>query len=334
MRDKRTGVEYQWPSKEQVDAVQNLGFNIAPKGFTFPRKENVNQDSDIEWEVKFAKAEIFITRNLHHPKLRVYLFSLILFKAFLEKFEGINEQHFRFIFYWLVEKSPGDWTEENVGEKVKLLMEYLKKHLTKQKMPHYFLSRCNMFANVANHKLRAAQEKVYRILENPVFHFLQSVNSIHYEKNFYPKLDAKKLFRILTDDNLLAKSLGAGMATDPSISGSINAIPRELKPTGDRYQMKMREERRKLDEKVKEVNEVKESRRPIKNVIDVDAEMKRLDDVRKRLVLEFFIDHFIKMAEKSNLFRCYGQGYMYTQHADNLLTLLRNIIETSFIDYI
>ena len=323
MRDKRTGVEYQWPSQEQIAAVKTLGFNIAPKGFTYPRKEHVNQDSDIGWEMKFTKADLYISRNLHHPKLRVYIFSLILFKAFLEPFEGINEQHFRYIFYWLVERSPGDWTEENVGEKVKLLMEYLKKHLTKQKMPHYFLSKCNMFATVANHRLRAAQEKVYRILENPVVHFLQSINNIHYEKNFYPKMDTKKLFRILTDGNLLAKSLNVG-ATDPSITGSLAAIPKEVKPKGDRYQMKMREERRKLEEKEKVVNEVKESRRPAKNPIDVDATLPaRLDELRKRYVLEFFIEHFIKMAEKSNIFRAYGQGYMYTQHADNLLILLR-----------
>ena len=34
-------------------------------------------------------------RNLHHPKLRVYLFSLVMFKTYFEQFEGIKEQHFR-----------------------------------------------------------------------------------------------------------------------------------------------------------------------------------------------------------------------------------------------
>jgi hypothetical protein len=69
----------------------------------------------------------------------------------------MSERHLRHIFYRLVEKSPGDWTEENVGEKLLLLLKYLKIHLTKLKMPHYFLDRVNMFATIANHKLRAAQ---------------------------------------------------------------------------------------------------------------------------------------------------------------------------------
>ena len=31
MRDKRTGVEYQWPSPDQVEAALKLGSNILPK---------------------------------------------------------------------------------------------------------------------------------------------------------------------------------------------------------------------------------------------------------------------------------------------------------------
>ena len=79
MRDKRTGVEYQWPSKEQIDAAQQLGFNIVPRGFVFPRKNTVNPDADIEWEVMFSKAELFISRNLHHPKLRELPINCVCF---------------------------------------------------------------------------------------------------------------------------------------------------------------------------------------------------------------------------------------------------------------
>ena len=31
MRDRRTGVEYQWPSQENVEAALKLGSNILPK---------------------------------------------------------------------------------------------------------------------------------------------------------------------------------------------------------------------------------------------------------------------------------------------------------------
>ena len=65
----------------------------------------------------------------------------------------------------MVERSPGDWTEENVGEKLLVLLHYLKKHLTKQKMPNYFLSKRNMFATIGNSKLKLAQERCFRLIE-------------------------------------------------------------------------------------------------------------------------------------------------------------------------
>jgi hypothetical protein len=47
----------------------------------------VNPDADIEWELGFHRAETFIMRSLHYPKLRVYLFSVLLYKAYFEAFE-------------------------------------------------------------------------------------------------------------------------------------------------------------------------------------------------------------------------------------------------------
>jgi hypothetical protein len=54
-------------------------------------------------------------------------------------------------------------------------------------------------------------------------------------------------------------------------------------------------------------------------VVDINADVRPFDESRKKLVLEFFIQHFIKMAEKSNIFRNYGQVgfYMKLQEIDN-----------------
>ena len=69
MRDRRTGVSYQWPSPSQLSSVRQLGCNIVPAGFTHPRRAQVNPDSEIEWEVYFTKAELLLTRTFHHPKV-------------------------------------------------------------------------------------------------------------------------------------------------------------------------------------------------------------------------------------------------------------------------
>ena len=49
------------------------------------------------------------------------------------------------------------------------------------------------------------------------------------------------------------------------------------------------------------------------------------DDAKKKLILEFFIRHFIAMAKKSNEFRTYGQGLMYVMQSENLLRLYTEI---------
>lgn len=85
MVHKKTGITYQWPTQEMLDHIQSLGCNVAPVGFQHPRKDGpINKDQDIEWEVFFTKAEQYISRYLHHPKVRVYMFSLLMLKIFFQ----------------------------------------------------------------------------------------------------------------------------------------------------------------------------------------------------------------------------------------------------------
>jgi hypothetical protein len=58
------------------------------------------------------------------------------------------------------------------------------------------------------------------------------------------------------------------------------------------------------------------------------------DDAKKKLILEFFIRHFIAMAKKSNEFRTYGQGLMYVMQAENLLRLYTEIGYEGSKDYL
>jgi hypothetical protein len=64
----------------------------------FPRTADVNPNKDIEWEIVFTRAETFLWRSIHHPKLRVYLFAVLLYKAYFEAFEvgWIKQDNFPF----------------------------------------------------------------------------------------------------------------------------------------------------------------------------------------------------------------------------------------------
>ena len=53
----------------------------------------------------------------------------------------------------MIEKNPVDWTEENVGDRFMDLWETMKKRLSKQHMPNFFVQHCNMFATVQHHRL-------------------------------------------------------------------------------------------------------------------------------------------------------------------------------------
>ena len=65
-------------------------------------------------------------------------------------------------------------------------------------------SKCNIFANIPNHKLLAAQHKIHQIREKPVFHLLNSLSKLKPEKGFYPMLDIEKLYQILTTEKSLS----------------------------------------------------------------------------------------------------------------------------------
>merc|ERR1719495_2212645 len=83
----------------------------------------------------------------------------------------------------------------------------------------------------------------------------------------------------------------------------------------DRYQEKMRQQRTNIEAKMrKPVQLSSEASR-----IDVNAKLMKLDEARKKLLLEFFIAHFIKMAKKSNFFRNLGQSTLFLLHCENLL---------------
>ena len=328
MRHKRTNVSYQWPEQSQIQAIRQIGCNILPLGFNHPKKSTPNPDADIEWAIHFTKAEIFLARGLHHPKIRVYLFILLMYKAYFEAFDGIKEMHLRNILYWLIEKSPGDWTEENIGEKFTLVLKMLKRNLEKQKMPHYFMAKSNMFANIPNHKLRQAQEKVHRIRENPVMYVLHSILKLQYEKSFYPKLDIMKLYKILTTENQLTMMNPALMGSVTDDTPLWERPKAEKKKTGknaesdDKYQIRMRRLRENIEEEAKKAKTGADKKHAI---IDLKASIKVFDEARKSLVLEFFIGHFLRMAEKSNEFRNRGQSYMYLSQSENLVTLLEEL---------
>ena len=93
-------------------------------------------------------------------------------------------------------------------------------------------SKCNIFANIPNHKLLAAQQKVHRIREKPVFHLLNSLTKMKPEKGFYPMINIERLYQILTDESSLTM-FNPGLAGGVGEQQQMEHHHREKK--GDRW---------------------------------------------------------------------------------------------------
>ena len=103
----------------------------------------------------------------------------------------------------MVEKSPAGWVEERLGSKLLQFVREMGQHLKKEKLPHYFMSKRNMFENLPRHKLRTAQEKFHRLNESIVPHLITAIRRLAGEKGFYPHPDVDHLYTVLTTTNTL-----------------------------------------------------------------------------------------------------------------------------------
>ena len=61
-------------------------------GFT----KEMRLEMNLEWRISFTRAEHILLKSLNQPKLRAYLFSLLLYRIFLAPLNSIDEEHVRY----------------------------------------------------------------------------------------------------------------------------------------------------------------------------------------------------------------------------------------------
>ena len=88
------------------------------------------------------------------------------------------------------------------------------------------------------------QHQVHYLMENPVIFLLNCLLNLQYDKNFYPRLDIEKLYKILTTDNelVLMQPLLAG-GSEADRQEKRRTAPSEKNVPGDRYQTYMKKKR-------------------------------------------------------------------------------------------
>ena len=152
--------------------------------------------------------------------------------------------------------------------------------------------------------------------QNTIVHCLTRLRP---EKNSYPALDIPRLYNILTTEKSLEMA-------NPGLAGGgqeeETRVPDRFVKR-DRYQEHMHRQREEREMEERRATEQEREQEMI--AIDVNASMKRFDEPRLKLLLDFFTEHFLKMAERSTKHKNLGQSYMYLRSAENLMSLIEEM---------
>ncbi|XP_023946614.2 uncharacterized protein LOC112051974 [Bicyclus anynana] len=334
IQNPRTNFSYQWPTKYMVSKAIGFGCLLVPVGFR--PKRGINPDQRLQWKVMFPAAERYLESCLAHSHMRCYLFALALHKTFMENETskiGIDASHIKNHLFWQCEDNYARWPEDRLGESLRLFLRRFYIHFGKSRFPNYFIESCNEFKCIPKPLLLKLQRKLADILETPVMHLLNAVNKLKYTKrDFYPKFNALRLYEILTCKNpwrILNPQIPVVVSNNNESSDSddddrIHNIWDKAKAHDKNYQWK-KEKLKQL--KVRRANTAnKKQRKSGKVEIEINKNIilpVKMEIERRRLVLEFFIPHFIAMARSSEKFDALRQAVIYLEQAQRLCYLLR-----------
>lgn len=203
--DPRPDAVYTWPTQAMLDHVHSLGCHLLPLGYMPTRGRNKEQF--LEWQLAFPEAERYLETWLTHAQVRCLLFSMAVYKSFLEPLNtqlGLLPIHIRTLLFWQCERNYAAWPEDRPGETLRKFLEKMYEAIMKKDLPDYFIQRRNLFESTPSTHLLKVQEKLLRVRENLVMHTLFAVRNLRYvDSSFYPVFDCKRLYHIITTDNLV-----------------------------------------------------------------------------------------------------------------------------------
>lgn len=194
-----------WPREKTINKIRSMSAVVLPVGYM--AKRGVNEAFDLEWSLAFPSAERYLETCLTHAQVRCYLFILTIFKTFVEAPNpklGLSPHHIRTVIFWECERNWTTWQEENLGSKMLLVLKKIYECLGSGKLPDYFVRDRNLLESTPSRYLHISQEKFHKILERPLFYTLIAIRNLRYTSgSFFPTLDIKELYKIITTRNAL-----------------------------------------------------------------------------------------------------------------------------------
>jgi len=345
-------VQISWPTLAMINQMKNYGCYLLPLGYMPTRGRNNEQC--LEWQLAFPEAERYLETHLTHAQVRCLLFSMALYKTFLEPLNtqlGLLPIHIQTVLFWQCERNYASWPEDRPGEILLKFLDKLYDAIKKKHLEDYFINKRNLFESTPRTHLLKVQEKLMRIRENLVMHVLLALRNLRYtDTAFYPVLDCKKLYSIIishenltpnpqlqqpmintiTPKNTQSKQQSEEEESDVDEIISNTDLWKEVKGNDKEKKWKQNVRTQIMRERAAQQSKTKarapaiRQRKLSTDSIDIKQQPNKSADMEKKTaLLDFFIPHFIEMAHKSIHFKATQQARFYRQHAERLQKLLR-----------
>ncbi|XP_029169266.1 uncharacterized protein LOC114939195 [Nylanderia fulva] len=322
-----------WPNHNDVNKVKDFGCYVVPENSFSKQNQNLQKSiyQEIEWQLAFPAAERYLETCMTHSQVQVYLIALMLHKTFLrpvkDTMHGLTTSHIRNMLFWLIEKDgPSMWPDNWTGECLIKLLRRLYYCINKSEptLPDYFMRDKNMLSKISRDDLYHSQKQLQRIIGNPLMYVFHAMKNIKHDENFFPRLNFTKLFKILT----VEPWLGVESLMNPTLDMprmAEESYREEIYNRSDRFwdNTRMKNHSNYNTRVITSKTDIT-SRKATDSIIEI-SECASLKGLRLVDLLNFFIDHFIKMAKYCHRYRSYQQKKVYLDQADRLTIILSDL---------
>ncbi|XP_076285469.1 uncharacterized protein LOC143211565 [Lasioglossum baleicum] len=320
-----------WPDPSDIEKIKLSGCYVVPEGFAPKKGDRNNLSQDLEWQLTFPAAERYLETCMTHTQVQVYLIALMLHKTFvrpvLDAMYGLTTAHIRHKLFWLIEEhdNPSKWSATRSGDCLITLLKSLYHGMSQFEptLTDYFVRGRNLFQRIPCEHLLYTQKQLKRITENPVMYVFHAMENIRYRENFYPRLDFAKLLNILTGDTLTV--LNPALAWQVSTSNMNRPGPTaedNEKYSRAEFWKSVRDQNEKRASRVVTNRTLISPQKAADSIIEISVRCAELEGPRLFALLDFFIQHFIQMADRCNQYGACREKALYLDHADRLATLL------------
>ncbi|XP_055523347.1 uncharacterized protein LOC129717464 [Wyeomyia smithii] len=336
-----TKQKFQWPTAPMIQKVKSFGCHVVPTGYA-PKQGN-NRYRQLEWKVVFPEAERYLESCLTNTQAKIYMLAKLLFKTFVEPAFAVgvsmfSNEHLRAHLFWQCETNYAAWPEDYLGEVLVRFLNALLERIKTHKLPDYFLPSRNLFENIPEKVLVELHKRIFRITENPLMHVLIALRNMKFpggNVTFYPKVRIKRLYSVLIIDNPLKlvnplfRDENENLAAEDSEEDEENV--KEVAVGSMAYfnqqEVESRKQRTRIvrfmeAEKIKERQANAERRQSVDSIDLMFSPLKHMENLRRQLIYNIFVQHFIEMAQTSYVLRSLNQGLIYLKQAERLCSLL------------